>query len=70
MRTTLDLDEAAVEEAMKVAPANTKTWVIEEALREFARRRKQARFRDLEGQLQWEGNLDDLRGRTPRGEGE
>jgi Arc/MetJ family transcription regulator len=70
MRTTLDLDDSAVEEAMKVAPGKTKTWVIEEALREFARRRKLARFASLRGKFQWEGNLDDLRGRTPREEPE
>ena len=65
MRTTLDLDESAMAEAMKVAPGKTKTWVIEEALREFARKRNLARFRALRGKFEWEGNLDELRGRNP-----
>ena len=66
MRTTLDLDDQAVEQAMKLSPGMTKTAVIEEALREYARRRSLARFRDLRGKFQWEGNLDELRGRTAR----
>jgi hypothetical protein len=54
---------------MKVAPGKTKTWVIEEALREFARKRNLARFRALRGKFEWEGDLDELRGRNP-GDGE
>lgn len=65
MRTTLDLDEAVVREAMAVAPGRTKTAVIEEALQDFARRRKLAQFRDLRGQFEWQGDLDELRGREP-----
>jgi Arc/MetJ family transcription regulator len=63
MRTTLDLDRGAVEEAMKVSPGLTKTAVIEEALREYSRRRRLAGFRDLRGRFRWEGDLDELRGR-------
>lgn len=63
MRTTLDLDREAVEEAMEVSPGMTKTAVIEEALREYSRRRRMAGFRDLRGRFRWEGDLDELRGR-------
>ena len=66
MRTTLDLDEKAVQEAMAIAPGRTKTAIIEEALIEFTRRRHLAQFRDLRGKFEWEGNLDELRGRQPR----
>ena len=53
-------------EAMSVSPGRTKTSVIEEALREYARRRRLERYRDLEGRFRWEGDLDELRGRVPR----
>jgi len=66
MRTTLDLNESLVHEAMAVSPGRTKTSVIEEALREYARRRRLERYRELEGQFRWEGDLDELRGRVPR----
>ena len=66
MRTTLDLDDEVVKAAMKLSPGMTKTAVIEEALRMYARRRSLAEFRDLQGKVHWEGNLDELRGRVPR----
>ena len=64
MRTTLDLDDKVVRDAMRVSPGMTKTAVIEEALRWYARRRSLAEFADLRGKVKWEGNLDELRGRV------
>jgi Arc/MetJ family transcription regulator len=63
MRTTLNLDEEALESAMKVAPGKTKTDVINEALREYARRRKIRGLLKFEGKMHWEGDLDELRQR-------
>jgi len=48
---------------MKTARGKTKTAVINEALREYARRRRIRRLLDLRGRVRWEGNLDDLRDR-------
>jgi len=64
MRTTLNLDEAALTGAMKVSPEKTKTDVINEALREYARRRRVRDILQFEGELHWEGDLDDLRRRS------
>lgn len=63
MRTTLNLDEEALASAMQVAPGKTKTDVINEALREYARRRRVQGFLQFEGKLPWEGDLDELRKR-------
>lgn len=63
-RTTLELDEAALRSAMSVSKQRTKTAVINEALRDFARRRSLRRLLALQGALRWEGNLDRLRRRT------
>ncbi|HEV8581868.1 MAG TPA: type II toxin-antitoxin system VapB family antitoxin [Thermoanaerobaculia bacterium] len=63
MRTTLNLDDEALESAMKVASGKTKTDVINEALREYARRRRLQEFLDFKGKVRWEGDLDKLRGR-------
>lgn len=63
MRTTLNVDEEALESAMKVSPGKTKTDVINEALREYARRRRLQEFLQFEGKLPWEGDLDELRKR-------
>jgi len=65
VRTTLNLDDKALARAMKVAGAKTKTAVINEALREYARRRGLRRFLKFEGKFRWEGDLDALRKREP-----
>jgi len=64
MRTTLNVDDEALEGAMKVAPGKTKTDVINEALREYARRRRLQGFLLLEGKVRWDGDLDELRRRS------
>ena len=66
MRTTLNIDDAALEGAMKTARGKTKTAVINEALREYARRRRIRRLLDFRGRFRWEGDLDDLRRRRER----
>jgi Arc/MetJ family transcription regulator len=66
MRTTLNLDEDALAGAMKVSSGKTKTAVINEALRDYARRRAVRGFLRLEGKLRWEGDLDALRKRERR----
>lgn len=63
MRTTLNLDDEALTSAMKVAPGKTRTDVINEALREYARRRRLQEILEFEGKMRWEGDLDQLRGR-------
>lgn len=63
MRTTLDLDEKALAAAMAVGDGRTKTAVINEALRDYARRRRLRRLLRLEGKLEWEGDIDRLRKR-------
>jgi len=63
VRTTLNLDDAALAGAMKTARGKTKTAVINEALREYARRRRIRRLLELRGRVRWEGSLDDLRKR-------
>ena len=65
MRTTLNIDDDALKNAMKLAKGRTKTEVINEALREYTRRRRLRGFLKLEGKVRWEGDLDELRKRTP-----
>lgn len=64
MRTTLNVDDEALASAMKMAPGKTKTDVINEALREYARRRRVQGFLELAGKVEWEGDLDELRRRS------
>ena len=63
MRTTLNVDDEALAGALRVSDGKTKTEVINEALREYARRRGLRELLKFRGRLTWEGNLDELRGR-------
>jgi Arc/MetJ family transcription regulator len=63
MRTTLNIDDEALERAMKVSSGKTKTQVINEALREFARRRRVRGLLEFRGKAEWTGDLDKLRKR-------
>ena len=66
MRTTLNIDDDALTEAMEVSPGRTKTAVINDALREYARRHRIRSLSSLRGCGPWEGDLDKLRKRRPR----
>lgn len=61
MRTTLNLDDQALEEAMACADGQTKTEVVNAALRSFARGKRQKKLLELRGKVEWEGDIDRLR---------
>lgn len=63
MRTTLNIDDEALDAAMSYADGRTKTEVINEALRRFARGKRRLELLKLRGKVTWEGNLDELRER-------
>jgi Arc/MetJ family transcription regulator len=64
MRTTLNLDDSALAEAMTHSEGRNKTQVINEALRQYARAKRRKRLLELRGQVPWEGDLDRLRKRS------
>jgi hypothetical protein len=51
MRTTLDLPENLVKEAMDVSGAKTKTMAISLALQDFVRHTRMKRILDYEGKI-------------------
>ena len=64
MRTTLNIDDEALEAAMKFASGRTKTEVINEALRKFVRAKRRRQLLELRGKIEWEGDVDALRKRA------
>lgn len=64
MRTTLNLDDEALGAAMSVSEGKTKTEVINEALRDYARRKRRRDLLRWRGRVRWEGDIDQLRGRV------
>jgi Arc/MetJ family transcription regulator len=65
MRTNIDIDNALLKKAMKVAGATTKKAAVEEALRRMVKNYEARKaIEDLRG-LGWEGDLNKMReGRT------
>jgi len=63
MRTTLDLPEDLLKEAMKTTNINTKTSVIVFALEDLIRREKIKSIKNYHGKLKLNINLNQLRNR-------
>jgi Arc/MetJ family transcription regulator len=63
MRTTLDLPEELMAEAMKVTNIKTKTKVITSALEQLVKQTRIAEIKKYRGQVELEIDLDELRQR-------
>ena len=63
MRTTLDLPEKLLDEAMKATRIKTKTKVIITALEELIRKSKISDLKDFKGKVDLAVDLDTIRGR-------
>jgi len=66
MRTTLDLPENLVAEAMKATNIKTKTKVIVTALEQLIRKSKIHEIKNYKGQVDLDIDLDVIRGRKCR----
>ena len=64
MRTTLDLPEKLLNEAMKATHTDTKTAVIIKALEELVRKSKIADIKKYKGKIDLDIDLDEIRGRN------
>ena len=63
MRTTLDLPENLLVEAMKVTHTNTKTGVIVLALKELLRKSKISALKQYRGKIDLDIDLNEIRDR-------
>jgi len=63
MRTTLDLPENLLNEAMKITHTATKTGVIIKALEELVRKSKISDIKKYKGKFDLDIDLDELRDR-------
>jgi Arc/MetJ family transcription regulator len=64
MRTTLDLPEQLMQDAMKASHQKTKTAVIIAALHDFVRKTRLQKLRSFKGQVELDVDLDALRKRA------
>jgi Arc/MetJ family transcription regulator len=58
MPTNLNLDDALLDEAVKLSGMKTKRATVNAALAEFVSRRKQRRILRLFGKLEWDDRFD------------
>jgi Arc/MetJ family transcription regulator len=58
MRTTIEIDDTLLAEAMAATGLRAKRKVVEAGLRLLARQKRQADARGLFGRIRWEGDLD------------
>ncbi len=61
LRTNIELDEGLVDEAMKLTHIKTKKDLVDYAIRELVRKARIKRLLELEGKVEWTGNLADMR---------
>jgi hypothetical protein len=66
MRTTLDLPENLLDEAMKVTRIKTKTKVIITALEQMIRRAHMSEIKEFKGKINLDLDLETIRGRKCR----
>ena len=66
MRTTLDLPENLLDEAMKTTNISTKTKVIITALEELIRKSKISGLKKFKGKVDLDIDMDAIRGRKCR----
>ncbi|MCD4715458.1 MAG: type II toxin-antitoxin system VapB family antitoxin [Desulfobacterales bacterium] len=66
MRTTLDLPEDLIDEAMKASQSNTKTKVIITALEELIRKSNISGLKKYKGKVDLDIDMNTIRGRQCR----
>jgi len=61
MRTQIDLDEKLLTQVVQMGQFNSKKAAIQAALTEFVKTLKSRELLALRGQIEWQGDLNQLR---------
>jgi len=61
MRTSIDIDEDLIRQALELTRLTTKKEVVHLALEELVRRLKRLQMLQFRGTVKWEGDLDEMR---------
>jgi len=61
MRTNIEIDDELMQQVRVLCRDKSKEAIIDEALRLLVRMKSQQKLKDLQGKLQWEGNLKEMR---------
>ncbi len=61
MRTNIVIEDSLIEEGLLFTGLKTKRELVNYALKELVARKKRKAMLDLEGQLHWQGDLNQMR---------
>lgn len=61
MRTNIEIEDRLMKDALKVTGLRTKREVVELALKELLRLRRQTDLKELKGKFHWEGDHEEMR---------
>jgi Arc/MetJ family transcription regulator len=61
MRTNIEIDDHLMQDVLGATGLKTKKDVVELGLKTLIRLKKQERIKNFRGQLEWTGDLDDMR---------
>jgi Arc/MetJ family transcription regulator len=61
MRTNIVIDDALMDDALKLTGLKTKREAVEMGLKTLIQLKKQEAIRSFRGKLRWEGDLDEMR---------
>ena len=61
MRTNIEIDDKLMKDTLKATGLKTKREVVDFALREVLRLKKQTELKKLRGKFHWEGDLEQMR---------
>lgn len=62
-KTSIDLDDRLIKEAMRLNKGKTKKEVVNMALEKFIMGISQGKFLKLRGKIHWDGDLNEMRSR-------
>ena len=62
MRTNIVIDDELMRETLRATGLKTKREAVDQALRTLLRLKRQAKIRQFRGKLDWQGDLNALRG--------
>lgn len=60
-RTNIELNDKVLKEALKLTKIKTKKDLVNYALEELVKKIKRKKILELEGKVEWEGNLEEMR---------
>ena len=61
MRTNIEIDDKLMKRAQKLSKIKTKKQIVEQALENFIKELQRKDMLNLEGKVQWDGDLDEMR---------